>query len=220
MKLTARSFALLAGLAALPLLHGCAAVVVGGATTGVLSVLDRRTTGTQADDETTEWKADKAIPAEARNQSHVNFTSYNRRVLITGEVPSEDVKTRIGEKVLTIDGVHGAFNELAIGPASSLANRSNDSYITSKVKARFVDSRQLSANHVKVVTEAGVCYLMGLVSEREANAAVQIARTTAGVRKVVNVMEVLSDADIQRLDSAVRSSSGSAPAAAPVENRR
>jgi osmotically-inducible protein OsmY len=215
-----RTLALLALFSALPLLHGCAAVVVGGATAGALSILDRRTTGVQADDETTEWKAEKVIPAEFKEQSHVNFTSYNRRVLISGEVPNEEAKNVIGEKTLTINGVRGTYNELVVGPSSSFVQRSKDSVITSRVKARLVDSRQISANHIKVVTEAGTCFLLGLVTENEAKVAVSITRTTADVRKVVNLMEVLPDAEIKRIDSAVGGNRSSAPAQpAPVETR-
>lgn len=205
---------------ALPMLQGCIPAIIGGAAVGVMSVYDRRSTGVQTDDETTEWKAAQAIPEKFRTFSHVNFTAYNRRVLITGEVPSAEAKAIIGEQTQQLAGVKEIFNELNIAPASPLGNRSNDSYITSKLKARLVDSNQLSAIHVKVVTENGVAYLMGIVNEREAKVAVAIARTTDGVRRVVNILEVVSEADTKRIDtSSVGSSRTPPPMSAPVENR-
>lgn len=206
---------------ALPMFQGCIpAVIATGAAAGVMSAHDRRSTGTQTDDETTEWKAAQAVPEKYKALAHINYTAYNRRVLITGEVSSEEAKAIVGEQTGKLEGVREVFNELAIAPASALGNRSNDAYITSKLKARLVDSNQLSANHIKVVTEAGVAYLMGIVTEREAKVAVAIARTTDGVRKVVNVMEVVSDADVRRIDSSAPGGARTAPAqTAPVETR-
>lgn len=217
LKLT---LALAALITALPMLQGCVPAVIGGAAVGVMSAFDRRSTGIQTDDETTEWKAAQAVPAKFKALSHVNFTAYNRRVLITGEVPDEEAKSIIGQQTRQLTGVTEVFNELNIAPISAFGNRSNDSYITSKLKARLVDSNQISANHIKVVTESRVAYLMGIVNEREARVAVAIARTTDGVRKVVNVMEIISDADTRSIDS--RAPGGvrtPPPQTAPVENR-
>lgn len=207
--------------AVLPLLQGCFPAVVAGTAVGVISGLDRRSTGTQADDETTEWRAARRIPENVKSYSHVNFTSYNRRLLITGEVPNEDAKQTIGNEVRGLEGVREVYNELLVGPVASLTSRSNDSYVDSKVKARLVDSNQLSANHIKVVTERGVVHLMGLVNEREAKVAVAIARTTSGVGKVVNLLEVVSEEETRRLDDqGLRGGSRSTPpASAPVESR-
>jgi osmotically-inducible protein OsmY len=218
LKLTLAAAALIT---ALPMLQGCVpAVVVGGAAVGVMSAHDRRSTGIQTDDETSEWKAAAAVPEKYKAFSHLNFTSYNRRLLITGEVPNEEAKAVIGEQAAKVEGVREVFNEVNIAPTSSYGNRSNDSYITSKLKARLVDSNQLSANHIKVVTENGVAYLMGIVNDREAKVAVAIGRTTDGVRKVVNVMEVVSEADIKRIDSALPGGSKTPPPqTAPVETR-
>ena len=219
MKLTL-SAALFA--AALPMLQGCFPIIAGGVAAGVMSAHDRRLTGVQTDDETAEWKAAAAIPAHFKDKSHVNFTAYNQRVLITGEVPSEEARTLIGEQTLKVDRVQTIYNELKVAPPSSFSSRSGDSYITSKIKARLVDSNQLSANHIKVVTEASTAYLMGLVNEREAKVAVNIARTTDGVFKVVNVMEVISEAETKRRDTAITGGAQNAPARstpAPVENR-
>jgi len=214
---------LLAGvlfLSLLPALQGCFPAVVGGAAVGVLSAYDRRQTGVQTDDEATEWKAAAGIPAQYKETAHVNFTSYNRIVLITGEVPNEEARQAIGDMVLKLNGVRLIHNELGIGPATPLASRSTDSFITSKVKARLVDSKEISAHRIKVVTERGIAHLMGIVSAHEAKVAIQVARTTDGVRKVVNVMEVLPDAEIRRIDAALPNAAGkSAAPAAPVENR-
>lgn len=207
---------------ALPMLQGCVpAIIAGGAAATVMSVNDRRSTGTQTDDETTEWKAAARIPAQYKEGTHANFTSYNRILLITGEVFNEDAKQAIGTAVAQIEGVRQVHNELVIAPTTSLGARSNDSFIDSKVKARLVDSNQISANHIKVVTERGQTYLMGIVNEREAKVAIAVARTTDGVRKVVNLLEVLSDDEIRRIDShAIGARKAAPPAAqAPVEAR-
>jgi osmotically-inducible protein OsmY len=226
MKNSRLALAVTALIAVLPFVTGCVpAVIATGATVGVMSAQDRRSTGVQTDDEGIEWKAAQSVPERYAAASHLNFTSFNQRLLITGEVPSEEARAAIGEQAAKVLGVKDVINETAIAPASSLSARSNDSYITSKVKARLVDEKNISANHIKVVTENGIVYLMGIVTEREAKVAVAVARTTEGVRKVVNVMQVMSDAEIQRLTTFP--SAGSSPAAAPppapqpapVENR-
>jgi osmotically-inducible protein OsmY len=132
--------------------------------------------------------------------SHTNFTSYNRKVLITGEVASETTKAEIERIVSGVPQVQGVYNELAIGPVTSFSTRSNDSYITTRVKSRFVDSGKFNAIHVKVVTEAGIVYLLGLVTQREADSAIQVARTTSDVKKVVTLLEVVPDAKARELD--------------------
>jgi len=205
---------------ALPLLQGCApAIIATGAAVGVMSYQDRRPTAVQTEDEGIEWKAARSVPERFAAASHLNFTSFNRRLMITGEVPSEEAKAAIGEQAAKVAGVKEVFNEVMIGPASSLSVRSNDSYITSKVKGRLVDEKYLSATHIKVVTEAGVAYLMGIVSERESKLAVTIASRTDGVRKVVNLFEVLSDAEIKRLDTPPGGAKPAGEQPAPVENR-
>ena len=216
-KLTLAAAALIT---ALPLLQGCVPAVIGaGAAAGVMTAHDRRSTGAQADDEGLEWKAAQQIPENDQANAHVNFTAFNHRLLITGEVPSEEARNAIGERVGKLDGVKEVFNETVVGAASSLSTRTNDSYVTSKVKARLVDEKTLSANHIKVVTEAGIVYLMGIVTEREGKVAVAVTRTTAGVRKVVNLTEVISDAEAKRLQTLP--SAGTAPPSqpAPVESR-
>jgi osmotically-inducible protein OsmY len=207
---------------ALPLLQGCVPTMIAtGAAVGVMSIHDRRTTGTQTDDETTEWRAKAHIPEQYRNLSRINITSYNHRLLLTGEVPDKTAKAAIEAEMRKVEGVREVYNELGIGPVSPLSSRSNDAFIDSKVKARLVDSNQISANHVKVVTERGITYLMGIVKDREARVATSVARTTAGVRKVVNIMEIISDSEAQRLDTQALGSGKSAPPAqvVPVETR-
>ena len=214
MKNLKLAVAVTALVAALPFLAGCVpAVIATGATVGVMSAQDRRSTGVQTDDEGIEWKAAQSVPERYAAASHLNFTSFNQRLLITGEVPGEEARIAIGEHAAKVLGVKEVINETAVGPASSLSARSNDSYITSKVKARLVDEKNISANHIKVVTENGIVYLMGIVTERESKVAVAVARTTEGVRKVINVMQVMSDAEIQRLSTFP--SAGDSPAAAP-----
>lgn len=199
---------------AVPALQACFPVVATGVAVGVLAAVDRRSVGTQTEDETIEWKSQNRVSDRFKDRVHVNVVSYDRRALITGEVPNEQIKAEVGEIVAKVENVQGIWNELQVGTVSSLTNRSNDAFITSKVKARFLDANQFSPNHVKVYTEAGTVFLLGIVNEREARSAVQIARTTDGVKKVVNVMETVSEAETQRIDSAL---SGQKPA--PAESR-
>lgn len=178
-------------IALLPALSGCAAVVVGGAAaTGVMVAEDRRTVGTMTEDEGIELKALSRI-SEKYNDVHINVTSYNRAVLLTGEVPSDAARTDVERIARAVDNVRSVFNELQVSGNTSMQARTNDSVLTSKVKARFVDAGKFSALHVKVVTENGVVYLLGIVKKQEAADATEIARTTGGVRKVVRVFEYL-----------------------------
>jgi osmotically-inducible protein OsmY len=186
-----RHIILLLTLGALPLLHGCAAVVVGGAAaTGVMVAEDRRTVGTMTEDQGIELRAASRINEKYRD-AHINVTSYNRMVLLTGEAPDAAARSNIEKIARAVENVRGVYNEIQVAGNSSLSARANDSYLTSKVKARFVDARKFSALHVKVVTEAGTVYLMGLVNRQEANDATEITRTTGGVQRVVRVFEYL-----------------------------
>lgn len=194
---------------ALPALQGCFGVAVAGATVGVLAATDRRSVGVQTDDEAIELKAVGRLSKEIRDRTHINFTSYNRRVLLTGEVPDEATKAQVADEVSRIENVQGVWNELVVAGNSNLSARSNDAYITSKVKARFIDSNRFAVNHVKVVTEAGAVFLLGIVTDREAQAAIQVARNTAGVRKVINVMQIISDAEARRIDASLANSASS-----------
>ena len=186
------SFALVAGVGAVGL-SGCVPVIVaagvGGAT---LVATDRRSVGAQADDEGIELKIANEVAARYGETVHVNATSYNGIVLLTGEVPDQGAYASIGNIAASTDRVRSVHNDLAIGPLTPLSARSNDAFITSKVKARFVEANKFAANHVKVVTERGVVYLMGSVRRDEADAAAQIASTTQGVVRVIRVFEYLN----------------------------
>ncbi len=184
---------LLALAAAAPtLLSGCAPLLVAGAVGGTaLVVADRRSTGAQVDDEAIELKIANNVGAGYGDQVHVNATSFNGIVLLSGEVPSQDLVASIGAIARATAKVRRVDNELAVGPVSGVGARTNDSYITSKVKARFVEANKFAANHVKVVTERQVVYLMGLVRHVEADAAAQIAATTSGVVRVVKLFEYI-----------------------------
>jgi len=177
--------------ASLPLLQGCFPLAVTGMGTAALMATDRRTTGMYIEDEAIEWKVFARMRGDFPGV-HVNPTSFNRRVLLTGEAPSEDVKKKVEESVRRIENVREVTNELQLAGTSSLASRGNDALVTSNVKARMVNNGKFSPSHVKVLTEQGVVYLMGLVTQAEADAAVEIARTTNGVARVVKVFEYVS----------------------------
>ena len=185
-----RFLAIVGVLGFVALLGGCAPVVVGaGAAAGYSAFEDRRSTGTQVEDQRIESRASSAIDERFGWKVHVNVTSYNRQVLITGEVPDAVTHAEVEKLIAALPGVRTLSNELAIGPQSSLAARTGDTVVTSNVKTRFLGAKNFNALHVKVVTEAGVVFLMGMVTEVEANAATDIARTTDGVKKVVKVFE-------------------------------
>ena len=188
---------LLTALAASTLLGACAPLLIGGAMVGgSMMVTDRRTSGTQLEDQGIEMKAAKRADETIGERGHINLTSYNRLVLITGEVPTEADKAAVELAVARVENVRSVVNELAIGSASSIGNRSNDTLLTSKVKASMVDAKDVLANAYKVVTERSVVYLMGRVSEREAVRATDIARGVGGVTKVVRVFEIVSEAEL------------------------
>jgi len=171
------------------LLQGCAGVIAVGAGAAVMSVTDRRSTGAQVDDEGIELRVSNRVDERFGDKVHLNVTSFNYVVLLTGEAPDANTRAEI-EKIARADtGVRSVANELQVAGVSSFGTRTNDSYITSKVKSRFVDMGHFSANHVKVVTESNVVYLMGIVTDAEAADAVQIARTTGGVSKVVKIFQ-------------------------------
>ena len=177
---------------AVPALQGCFPLAVTGVGAAAVMVSDRRTTGTYIEDESIEWKVIGKV-RERFSSAHITSTSFNRRVLLTGEAPNEEAKQQIEESVRTIENVRDVTNELQVAGASSIASRGNDVLISSNVKARMVNNGKFSPLHVKVVTEAGVVYLMGLVSPQEGDAAVEIARTTSGVSRVVKVFEYVGN---------------------------
>jgi osmotically-inducible protein OsmY len=184
-----------------PILAGCFGAAAVGVGTGALMLNDRRNSETFLSDQSMELRAGNRISEKHGDNVHVNVVSYNRMLLLTGEVPSEAIKADVEKLVSAVPNVKSISNELAIAGASSFGGRSNDSYITSKVKARFVDAGKFAPNHVKVVTEAGVVFLIGLVTQAEADASVEIARTTGGVQKVVRVFEIISPEQARVMDN-------------------
>jgi len=187
-----RTMALLALLGLLPQLQGCVEMAVVGAGAAALASDDRRSLGAQTEDKEIDLNGGNRVSARFGDTVHINVTSYNRNVLLTGEAPDAATKTQIERIVREIPNVRGVVNEIQIAGVSSYSARANDSYLTSKVKARFVDNGgSFSVNQVKVVTENGVVYLLGLVTRKEAEAAVEITRTTGGVQKVVRVFEYI-----------------------------
>lgn len=180
-------------------LGGCAALVVGGAVGTAVVVTDRRTAGTQLEDQNIELKALTRIRETVGERGHINVTSYNRQALITGEVPSEADRATVEQAVARIEGVRATVNELGVMGSTSMTARSNDTILTSKVKASFIDAKDLQSGALKVVTERGVVYLMGRVTEREATRASDLARGIAGVQKVVRVFDILSEAELATL---------------------
>ena len=187
-------------LATSTLLSGCAALLVGGAAVGGMLVFsDRRTSGTQLEDQSIELKAMNRARDVVADRGHVNATSYNRVVLITGEVPSEGERTAVEKTISQVENVKSTVNELAVMGPSSMTARSNDAVLSSKVKATFVDAKDLQANAFKVVSERGTVYLMGRVTEREAERATELARSVAGVQRVVRVFEILTEAELANL---------------------
>ncbi len=182
--------------------QGCIPVIVGGTGVAVAMATDRRTSGTYVDDESIEWKANNRISDKLKDNVHANVTSFNRKVLLTGEAFNEASRDEAARIAAGVENVREVVNELRVAPTSSLSARNNDAYISSKIKTRFLDRTDFHVQHVKVVTEAQTVYLLGLVTRKEADAATQIARTTQGVNKVVRVFELISDEEATRLDSA------------------
>jgi osmotically-inducible protein OsmY len=188
-------------------LQGCIeAVIVGGAASGVLVISDRRQPDVMASDERIEIQVGQRL-ADQFKSAHINTISYNKMVLLTGEVPNAATKADAEKVAQSVSEVRSVVNELQIGPASSFGNRGNDSFISGKVKAAFISHAKFQPNHVKVITEGGVVYLLGLVTRGEAETATEIARTVGGVQKVVRVFEYIaappaSEAPVAAGDSA------------------
>jgi osmotically-inducible protein OsmY len=186
------TFKLLAALALVSQITACVPVVVGGAAVGGAMAADRRTSGVYVEDQNIELKASQKLSAALGETAHVNITSYKGNVLLTGEVPNSEAKSKAESLAKTIESVRNITNELTIGFKTSISSRANDAYLTSKIKTQFVSENRFQANLVKVVTENSVVYLMGYVTQQEAEAAVDIARNTGGVSKVVKVFEYMN----------------------------
>ena len=180
-------------------LSGCVEMIVGGAVMGAVATADRRTLGAQTEDKTITIKAELRVPKIAGPDAHVNIASFNRKVLLTGEVSNEAAKATVEREVRGIDGVQSVANELDISGPSSYTARSSDALITTKVKASLVDMKTISATSFKVVTERGTVYLMGRVSEREGQLAADIARGVSGVQKVVKIFEYITEDELRAL---------------------
>ena len=183
------------GSALLASLSGCFGLIVGAGVAGAVSAVDRRTLGAQTEDKSITVKAELKMRQVVGDAGNVNVTSYNRRVLLTGEVRDEAMKAAAEREVRAIENVVSVINELDISGSSSYTSRSNDALITTKVKTSLVDMKTVSANSFKVTTERGVVYLMGVVTQREGNIAADVAKGVSGVRRVVKIFEYISEED-------------------------
>jgi osmotically-inducible protein OsmY len=202
------SLAVMAAVLASTTLSACAPIIVGGAVAGTLAASDRRTLGAQTEDKSIVVKAEVKMPNIAGKSAHVNVNSFNRRVLLTGEVPDDETKAKVEREVRAIDGVVNVTNELEVGFSSSYTSRSSDALITSKVKLSLADAKDISANSFKVVTEKGAVFLMGRVTQREGSQAADIARGVAGVTKVVKVFEYITEDDVKQYQPSQQASQG------------
>lgn len=176
----------------------CLPIIAGGAAAGGAIAADRRTAGIFVEDENIELKAFKKMETNLGEDAHVNVTSFNRNVLLTGEVPDAAAKAKAESLAREINNITSVTNEITVGPKSSIGSRSNDSFITSKVKGQFITENKFAANYVKVVTENGIVYLMGIVTASEADDAVEIARNTQGVTSVVKVFDYVDASAIRK----------------------
>lgn len=199
-KMKKFSLTLAAAVLASTLATGCAPLLIGGAMVGGVQVAtDRRTSGTQLEDETIELKAGARIREQLGDKVHINVNSYNRVVLITGEARNEADQAEVERIVSGVENVTKVMNEVGVTMLSSLSSRSNDVVIQGKIKAQLIDARDLLSNAFYVVVERGQAYLMGRVTEREANRATEIARQVGGVKKVVRAFEIISEEELARI---------------------
>lgn len=181
-------------------LQGCVEMVVGTAVVGAIAVADRRTLGAQTEDKAITIKAEARVPSLIGEAGHVNIASFNRKVLLTGEVRDEATKAAVEREINAIQGVQGIFNELQISDRSNYTARGNDALLTTKVKASFVDAHNLSATAIKVVTEQQTVYLMGRVTQGEGQRAGEIAGGVSGVQKVVKIFEYIDEEQLRQID--------------------
>jgi osmotically-inducible protein OsmY len=192
------AIALTAGAALVAGLSGCVPLVVGGAAAAGVGLVAtaRRSSGAQLDDQGSELRGSARVREIANDNMYVSITSFNRQVLMTGAVGSEADRRRVEEVLQRVDNVRSVVNELTVGPSSTFQQRSNDTFITGKVKASLLDAKDIFANSFKVVTDRGVVYLMGLATRRETDRATDIARGVTGVQKVVRVVEIVSESEL------------------------
>lgn len=207
--------AVLSVLALAGALQACAPAVIGGAVVGGLVYSDRRTSGAQLEDEGIELRGAARVRNAVGERGHINITSYNRQVLVTGEVPTQADKTTVEQVMSRVENVRGVINELGVMDNTTLTQRSADALITTKVKAAFVDAKDLQANAFKVVTERGTVYLMGRVTRTEADRATEIARTVQDVKRVIRSLEIISDQELRQLQGQPAPASNASPRPAP-----
>lgn len=180
-------------------LSGCVELMVGSAVVGAVATADRRTLGAQTEDKAIGVKAEMKMPKIVGDYGHVNIASYNRRVLLTGEVKDEAMKAAVEKEVRAIEGVMSLMNELEVAGPSSYTSRSSDALITTKVKASLIDMKTISANSFKIVTERGVVYMMGRVTQREGQVGADVARGVSGVQKVVKILEYITEDELKAM---------------------
>lgn len=203
---------LVCGVALLGALGGCAPLVVGGAVGTALVVTDRRTSGMQLEDQNIELRAGSRLGERFGDRARLVVTSFNRRVLLTGDVPNAQDKALAARIVSEVENVQQIVDELAIAAPTSLSQRSSDALVTAKVKASIVDARDLMSNAYKVVTEKGTVYLMGRVTQREADRATEVTRGVSGVQRVVRVFEIISEEELKRMQPPPAASASGAKA--------
>ena len=193
--------AALAAVALVSSLSACAPLMVGGAVMTGMVAVDRRTSGMQLEDEGIELRTAQGLRQNVGDGSHINVTSYNRQVLLTGEVATAAQKEQADKLAQSQENVKAVANELSVQAVSSLTQRSKDAIITGQIKALFVDAKDLQSSAFKVVTERGVVYLMGRVTSREAQRATDVARSVSGVVKVVRVLDIITEEELKRLSA-------------------
>lgn len=180
-------------------LSGCFPLVVGGVAMGAVATADRRTLGAQTEDKSITVKAEVKLQNLGGDNGHINIASFNRKVLITGEVPDQRTKETAEREVRAIEGVQNVYNELVIAGPASYTSRSSDALVTTKVKASLVEMKTISAASFKVVTENGTVYLMGRVTQREGDVATDVTKSVAGVEKVVKLLEYITEEELRAI---------------------
>ena len=181
-------------------LSSCAVVAVGGVAATATVLADRRTPGVQAIDKGIELEANSALGKKFGDNAHINVTSFNQKVLLTGEVKDADIKAEAGAYVKAMKNARSVYNELIIGPNSSYTSRANDSYLESKIKTQMVFTEKLPSNSMDIVAEGSSIYLMGILTQGEADLAKKIASNTNGVKDVYVFFDIISDAEKERLE--------------------
>jgi osmotically-inducible protein OsmY len=201
-QLKRQTLKLIALSASASVLSGCFPLVAGGMAGGALVIADRRNPGTQAIDRGIQLEAESFLTKKYGDNIHVNVSVFNRRVLLTGEARTDAIKLNVETDIKNMKNVTAVFNEMVSAPISGLSARANDSYLTTSIKGVFVATEGIPSNSMKVITEASKVYLMGVVTDAEANRAVEIARSVPGVKQVTKVFDLISEADKKRLDGA------------------